>query len=199
MGSSTQFDWSDLIGSGSYKRPNLWGDLLLGGAVAEVCDDNVDNDCDGNIDGSDSDCAALCDGVTACVDDDKCCPSGCDSALDTDCSPVSCAAVTACTDDDGCCPKDCVGSDTDCSVTGTVACTDDGEGGKTCRITEVTGCNASGSAPWMVLLCGVLVFGSLVGGSAEAQEPAMRCKLIRSPIRCSGSFAPLQSLHGSSG
>ena len=28
-GSTAQFDWNDLISSGSYNRPNLWGDILL--------------------------------------------------------------------------------------------------------------------------------------------------------------------------
>ena len=30
---SSQFDWLDLIESGSYARPNLWGELELGDLV----------------------------------------------------------------------------------------------------------------------------------------------------------------------
>ncbi|MEZ4270302.1 MAG: sugar-binding protein [Myxococcota bacterium] len=63
-GQSRQFDWNDLIESGSFKRPNLWGDVALG-ALAQcepednVCGDGIDNDCDGVIDvtdAADADC-----------------------------------------------------------------------------------------------------------------------------------------------
>ena len=159
MGRGVQFDWNGIGESGSYKRPNLWGDLLLGTLVSEVCDDGVDNDCDGSTDRSDSDCPGCAD-VTTCANDDTCCPAGCNNTSDSDCSPVpppptpgTCAEVTACIDDDGCCPEDCVGSDLDCSVTGTVSCTDDGNGGKVCSITDVAGCNATGHNPlWSLLV-----------------------------------------------
>ena len=137
MGTSVQYDWNGLIDSGSYSRPNLWGDLRLLAPTGEICDDTLGNgnDCDGAVNNQDSDCSVT--------------------------PPSSCAEVTVCDDNDGCCPEDCIGSDLDCSVTGTVSCTDDGEGGKTCAVVGVTGCNTMSRASWIVLLLGMLGFSTI--------------------------------------
>ena len=119
MGSSVQFDWNDLIESGSYSRPNLWGDLRLLPPTAATCEE----------------------------------PSPPTS------SPSSCAEVTACVDNDGCCPENCLGTDLDCSLSGTVSCTDDGQGGKICSVTDIAGCDATRSAPSLALLAAVGVLG----------------------------------------
>ena len=117
MGTSIQFDWNGLIESGSYNRPNLWGDLTLVPPPAEACDSTTS-------------------------------------------PPISvCAEVTACINSDGCCPQNCTGSDLDCTVTGTVSCTDDGKGGKICSVTDVTGCDATGGAPDLVLLAAMGILG----------------------------------------
>ena len=73
--------------------------------------------------------------------------------------PNSCSDVTACTDNDGCCPENCLGNDLDCTVTGTVSCTDDGKGGKICSVTDITGCAATFSTPGMAWLTAVGLFG----------------------------------------
>ena len=83
--------------------------------AADICGDEVDQDCDGSD--------ALCDAPP----------------------PASCAEVNTCVDNDGCCPQNCVGSDNDCAVTGAVTCTDDGQGGKICSVTNIEGCNATNS------------------------------------------------------
>ena len=133
--------------------------------AAEVCDGGKDDDCDGSTDAGDSDCSDLCAGITTCQDGDACCPEACGSASDSDCSnmpPVSCNGVTACVDGDGCCPEQCVGSDPDCSVTGTLNCTDDGLGGKVCSVTDVTGCHTTGSnLPWALVLLGTGLVGPI--------------------------------------
>ena len=79
-------------------------------------------------------------------------------------SPTTCAEVTACIDNDGCCPEDCIGSDLDCSLTGTVNCTDDGRGGKICSVNDVVGCNATGDTlPWGLVLISAGLGGSILG------------------------------------
>ena len=115
MGSGTQFDWNGLASSGSYSRPNLWGDLVLGSTISQACDES---------------------------------PS-----VPPPEAPSACAEVTTCIDNDGCCPRDCLGRDLDCSLTGTVSCTDDGKGGKVCSVNDTVGCNTTGSSlPWAFLL-----------------------------------------------
>ncbi|MCK4729960.1 MAG: hypothetical protein KAT28_01435 [Candidatus Aenigmarchaeota archaeon] len=86
------------------------------GGTETNCTDGIDNDCDGQIDGTDSDCSPtptcsinsdcddsnpctsdICDSngqclntpITACINSDGCCPSGCTSSNDNDC-PTQC-------------------------------------------------------------------------------------------------------------
>ena len=74
----------------------------------------------------------------------------------------ACSEITACVDNDGCCPEDCLGNDLDCTVTGTVSCTDDGQGGKTCAVTDI-GCSAMADSMLpMVMLCHGLGVLSLI-------------------------------------
>ena len=80
---------------------------------AEVCDDAADQDCDGQVDCADSECAA----ETICQPED--CENGVDDNADTlvDCDDPDCAAVTICV--------------TDFDV---VVVDDDGDVGKACAI-----------------------------------------------------------------
>lgn len=75
----------------------------------EICDNGLDDDCDGAVDCADGDCAAVCGGAL-CVPN-GCgggCPSGCSGAEDPDCN--------GCMDGDGCCPTGCTpATDADCA------------------------------------------------------------------------------------
>ncbi|MEZ4272388.1 MAG: sugar-binding protein [Myxococcota bacterium] len=74
QGGSSQFDWMDLIEtSGGYFRADLYGDLALSGvadcscvATAEICDDGLDNDCDGDVDTADVNCQGNTDVDVVC-------------------------------------------------------------------------------------------------------------------------------------
>ncbi|MEZ4272608.1 MAG: hypothetical protein R3C68_14615 [Myxococcota bacterium] len=92
----------DLINTGSYGRPNLYGDLILTGAAdcncrpsAEVCNDGVDNDCDAHVDGADADCQ-----------DEVCTPTReiCDDGIDNDCDGNTDMTDAAC-QESGACPE----------------------------------------------------------------------------------------------
>ena len=137
--SKSQTAWRNANG-GSFNDPDGWGDLVFTGEPAATPPPP----------------APTCDEVTACADGDTCCPSGCDHTSDNDCSPPvatpgTCEQVTACIDNDGCCPENCLGSDLDCSVTGTVSCTDDGQGGKVCNVTDL-GCSETATTNSLALL-----------------------------------------------
>ena len=70
---------------------------------------------------------------------------------------VNPCADALCGESDGCCPENCLGSDLDCTVTGTVSCTDDGKGGKICSVTDL-GCSATtGMNSMAVLLAAIAV------------------------------------------
>ena len=65
-----------------------------GGVVAEICDDKIDNDCDGQIDCADTDCAAkACDDGSSCTKNDVCSAGTCAGQA------YSCDDALACTTD----------------------------------------------------------------------------------------------------
>ncbi|MEZ4272380.1 MAG: hypothetical protein R3C68_13435 [Myxococcota bacterium] len=117
QGVSKQFDWNGLIETGSYARPYLWADLMLGTSIdPQVCE------------GEPAPPIATCEGVSACVSDDGCCPYG------------------------------CVGEDLDCvAETSAETCGTDDNGNRDCQVhvdaTRPTGCDASatGGALWLVI------------------------------------------------
>ncbi len=69
-----------LCGADGYWQPDCIGPLP--GDLLEICDDSLDNDCDGLTDRSDLDCVEFCDGI----DNDK------DGEIDEDC-PRMCISV----------------------------------------------------------------------------------------------------------
>lgn len=73
-----------------------------------TCDDGLDNDCDGLIDAEDPDCIG-CLSNEDCDDWDPCTFDAC---FDSICIHNM---TTACMDDDGCCPEGCQGEDSDCN------------------------------------------------------------------------------------
>lgn len=66
----------------------------------ELCDDGIDNDCDGDIDGDDTDCEGVCTINGAACDDGDLCTTN-DICQDGLCigTPVSCEDGNYCTDD----------------------------------------------------------------------------------------------------
>ncbi|MEZ4271734.1 MAG: sugar-binding protein [Myxococcota bacterium] len=109
-GASSQFDWLDLIEiSGGYFRADLYGDLALSGladcrcvATTEICDDGLDNDCDGDIDDTDVNCQVDADGDVVCpenhivVNPEAAHPDTFTVVVnDKDGNPVTCARVEA--------------------------------------------------------------------------------------------------------
>ena len=121
--------------------------------TVEVCND-ADDDCDGELDEgfnleTDAQNCGAC--AVACAGSEQCVGGVCQEGL-------ACTGATACMDDDGCCPADCFGNDNDCSLTGTVTCTDDGKGGKICNVTNASCSTLDSRAIWM-LLSGI--FGGL--------------------------------------
>ncbi len=81
-------------------------------AVESSCADNIDNDCDGQTDCADSDCAS--DPACACIPDgcNGTCPANCGGADDPDC-PGACLDCTCSTDSD--CPATCAAGDGCCA------------------------------------------------------------------------------------
>ncbi|MCH7839013.1 MAG: trypsin-like peptidase domain-containing protein [Planctomycetes bacterium] len=87
----------------------------------EVCDDGVDNDCDGDVDCADADCSG--DPACACTPSTEVCDNGVDDDCDgaTDCDDADCSADPACeactlgqvgdscVDDAECCSNKCKG------------------------------------------------------------------------------------------
>ncbi|MEZ4270273.1 MAG: sugar-binding protein [Myxococcota bacterium] len=131
--------------------PNTWGDARFSSeavntsgncvSVAEVCDDGVDNDCDGFVDEADTDdCATTnaCDAMASCMDSDGCCPSGCNSAVDNDCS----ATKIVCVDNAD-------GTKT-CTLKGAVCGEPDANGDRQC-VTTLSGCATTQPLGWMAL------------------------------------------------
>ncbi|MCH7884974.1 MAG: trypsin-like peptidase domain-containing protein, partial [Planctomycetes bacterium] len=88
---------------------------------AEVCDDGIDNDCDGDVDCADADCSG--DPACACTPSTEVCDNGVDDDCDgaTDCDDADCSADPACeactlgqegdscVDDADCCSNKCKG------------------------------------------------------------------------------------------
>ena len=77
---------------------------------AEVCDDFIDNDCDGLIDGNDPDCATCTPSAEVCDDfiDNDC--DGLIDGNDPDCNGGSCFAFgDSCSSNSDCCSNKCRG------------------------------------------------------------------------------------------
>jgi len=107
------------------------GDSAVNPGAAEVCDDGIDNDCDGDTDLDDSSCAgcttdADCDDSNPCTDDScdaantcqnvnntAACDDGDDCTMNDVCSEGTCAGEPLDADNDGFQPPQCGGSDCD--------------------------------------------------------------------------------------
>jgi len=98
------------------------GDSAVNPGAAEVCDDSIDNDCDGDTDMDDSDCAgcttdADCDDSNPCTDDLCDAANTCQNTNNT----ASCDDGDACTMNDVCSNGVCAGEPLDADSDGFVS------------------------------------------------------------------------------
>jgi hypothetical protein len=86
---------------------SLFGELVdvpvLVGAVAEICDDSLDNDGDSDIDCDDSDCdGELCDDADACTTGETCSGTVCGGGSAVDCDDGNICTDDSCNPASGC-------------------------------------------------------------------------------------------------
>ncbi len=101
----------DVYGTFLTSRCDTWGGTCHCSAmIPENCTNGVDDDFDGDTDCADSECVDRCNVcITLCIDNDGCCPTGCDSGNDNNCSPVPACGDGACNGTETCssCETDC--------------------------------------------------------------------------------------------
>ena len=106
-------------------RADLQQIVLIDCAVPgpELCSDSIDNDCDGSVDGDDSDCVPSCLGQgDACSDNAECCSQKCRGGRDRSCKGDATCIITenpeaSCNDGlDNDCDGSIDGSDSDCAA-----------------------------------------------------------------------------------
>ncbi len=163
--SSTDGDCTNVCGDGTTESPEL-----CDGDCPTSCDDG-DACTEGVLRGSADTCNAVCETtlVSACVDGDGCCPSGCDVGSDSDCSdscgdgtvdpgetcdgdcPTSCDDGNSCTTDTlsgsaAACSASCVSTQKTSCVDGDQCCPAGctGQNDSDCNCAPTTSCNALG-------------------------------------------------------